>query len=358
MLGEMQRMEETLNLRCRELVEVRSREEILATLDENGDLEGLPFMPEMLNFCGRQLQVYRRADKTCDTITGDYVGRRMQRTVHLEDTRCDGGGHGGCQAACMLFWKEAWLKRVEPKRPALLWSLVADSTPPDPATAPSAGSCGDEGLHANSVQEGSPDDPDPAYRCQTTQLLRASSPLNWREPGPYLRDWLSGNVSLVFLTRALIFRGLFKLTTLGRGYRIKRSLYKLLARLTGEVPWPYDRGTLTGRTPKQTLELVPGERVRVKAQHEILATLNGMSNRGLSFAPEMVRYCGQEHRVLARVEKIVDEKSGKMMKLPNDCIILEHVICQSECSSFRLFCSRSIYPYWREIWLERIDEAG
>jgi hypothetical protein len=57
-------MEETLNLRCRELVEVRSREEILATLDENGDLEGLPFMPEMLDFCGRQLHVYRRADKT------------------------------------------------------------------------------------------------------------------------------------------------------------------------------------------------------------------------------------------------------------------------------------------------------
>ena len=351
-------MEETLDLRCGELVEVRSEEEILATLNADGDLEGLPLMPEMLSFCGRRLRVHRRADKTCDTITGDYVGRRMQRTVHLEDARCDGGGHGGCDAACMIFWKEAWLKRVEPKGKAPLWSLVADSTPPDPASRAPAGACSAGGVRTNTVQEGSPDDPDPAYRCQTTQLLRASSPLNWREPAPYLRDWLSGNVNFVFFARALIFRGLFKLVKLGKGYRIKRSLYKMLAGLTGEVVWPYDRGTLTGRTPKETLDLVPGERIRVKSQEEILATLNGMKNRGLSFAPEMVRYCGQEHRVLARVEKIVDEKTGKMMKLPNDCIILENVICQSECSSYRLFCPRSIFPYWREIWLQRIDEAG
>ena len=350
-------MEETLNLRCGELVEVRSEEEILATLDETGDLEGLPFMPEMQSFCGRQLRVYRRADKTCDTISGDVVGRRMQRTVHLEGARCDGGSHGGCQAACMLFWKEAWLKRVEPKPAALLWSLVADSTSPFAASRIGEGSCTAEGLRA-STRQGSLDDPDPGYRCQATRLLKASSPLNWRALGPYLRDWLSGNVSFVFLTRALIFRGLYKLVRLGKGFRVKKSLYKLLARLTGEVPWPYGFGILTGRTPKETLDLEPGERVRVKSAEQILATLNRMSNRGLSFAPEMVRYCGQEHRVLARVEKIVNEKTGKMMNLPNDCIILEDVICQSECSTYRLFCPRSIYPYWREIWLQRIDGTG
>jgi hypothetical protein len=34
-------------LRRGDLVEVNSPAEILATLDERGDLEGLPFMPEM-----------------------------------------------------------------------------------------------------------------------------------------------------------------------------------------------------------------------------------------------------------------------------------------------------------------------
>jgi hypothetical protein len=34
-----------LGLGIGELVEVRSAQEILATLDENGELDGLPFMP-------------------------------------------------------------------------------------------------------------------------------------------------------------------------------------------------------------------------------------------------------------------------------------------------------------------------
>jgi hypothetical protein len=41
------------NLRVGELVEVRRLREILATLDENRELDSLPSMPEMLQFCGR-----------------------------------------------------------------------------------------------------------------------------------------------------------------------------------------------------------------------------------------------------------------------------------------------------------------
>src|SRR5262245_53345571 len=102
---------QALKLRPGELVEVRTAQEILATLDNNGELDCLPCMPEMLAFCGRRFRVSSRADKACDTI--DYRGnRRMHDTVHLQGLRCDGGGHGGCQAACLLYWKEAWLKRV------------------------------------------------------------------------------------------------------------------------------------------------------------------------------------------------------------------------------------------------------
>ena len=42
-------------LRVGDLVEVRSADEIMATLDERGELENLPFMPEMLKFCGQRL---------------------------------------------------------------------------------------------------------------------------------------------------------------------------------------------------------------------------------------------------------------------------------------------------------------
>ena len=96
------------------MVEVRSEEEILRTLDADGKLDGLPFMPEMLSFCGQRYRVRARAHKACDTIDWQQF-RRMESAVHLEELRCDGSAHGGCQAGCLLFWKEAWLRPVDPQ---------------------------------------------------------------------------------------------------------------------------------------------------------------------------------------------------------------------------------------------------
>src|SRR5262245_39635553 len=95
-----------------DIVAVRPAEEILATLDETGAFEGVPFMPEMLRYVGRNFTVTRRVEKICDTIamTGS---RRMRNTVFLDDLRCDGSGHGGCQAGCRIYWKEAWLRRID-----------------------------------------------------------------------------------------------------------------------------------------------------------------------------------------------------------------------------------------------------
>jgi hypothetical protein len=59
---------DALRLRVGDVVEVRSEGEILATLDENGELDAMPFMPEMLQFCGRRFRVDKVAVKTCDTI--------------------------------------------------------------------------------------------------------------------------------------------------------------------------------------------------------------------------------------------------------------------------------------------------
>ena len=100
-----------LELKVGELVQVKTAVEILATLDEQGTLDKLPFMPEMLQFCGKRFKVFKRAHKTCDTI--NYTGaRHMADAVHLDGVRCDGNSHGGCQAECLIFWKEIWLKRV------------------------------------------------------------------------------------------------------------------------------------------------------------------------------------------------------------------------------------------------------
>ena len=101
-------------LRAGDVIEVRTEEEILRTLDADGKLDGLPFMPEMLSFCGQRYRVRARAHKACDTIDWQQF-RRMESAVHLEELRCDGSAHGGCQAGCLLFWKEAWLRPVDPQ---------------------------------------------------------------------------------------------------------------------------------------------------------------------------------------------------------------------------------------------------
>src|SRR5689334_19126751 len=98
----MQSVRINRNLRVGDVVEVRSEAEILATLDADGRIDGLPFMPEMLKYCGQRFSVYKSAHKTCDTIEKSGL-RRMKNAVHLEGLRCDGEYHGDCQAACLLF---------------------------------------------------------------------------------------------------------------------------------------------------------------------------------------------------------------------------------------------------------------
>ncbi len=127
MSNELSRIPAYLGLRAGDWVVVRSKEEILSTLDANGRLEELPFQPEMFAFCGRRMRVAKVAHKTCDNIkkTG---GRRMENAVHLEGGRCDGSAHGGCQADCVFFWKESWLRREN----APVVARRADSAAPKP----------------------------------------------------------------------------------------------------------------------------------------------------------------------------------------------------------------------------------
>ena len=102
------------------------------------------------------------------------------------------------------------------------------------------------------------------------------------------------------------------------------------------------------------LGLRAGDLVEVRSAPEILATLDGRGELdALPFMPEMLKYCGKRARVLRRVERILDEKTGKMLHLKGDCIVLEGVTCTGD---YNQYCPRSIYPYWRENWLRRVEE--
>jgi hypothetical protein len=342
----------TTGLRAGDLVEVRSATEILATLDEQGRLDALQFMPEMLKFCGRQLTVRARADKTCDTIekTG---GRRIYNTVHLGDeadgdgVRCDGSAHGGCQATCLVFWKEAWLKPVTRSERAKRETL-SDSN--SDASLDAVGSS----LRRFTVANTGATARDTVFRCQVTQLREFTTPLAWWDLRQYYRDVASGNVKVRQIAKAAVFVSYRTLVNTGVGYRALLWLYNSYKKLVGGPPWPYVQGTLS-KTPKGELHLQVGELVRVKSLSDILATLNPQNrNHGLYFDGELVKFCGGTYQVLKRVSRIIDEKSGQMLEFSNPCIILQNVYCKADISPLRLFCPRSIYPYWREIWLERL----
>lgn len=334
-------------LRAGDWVTVLSAEEILATLDDGGCLEGLPFQPEMLTWCGRRMQVRASAHKTCDTVAKSG-GRRMNGAVHLEGSRCNGEAHGGCQADCSFFWKEQWLCR--------------DGEPPPSRQADGAAMPGSQcslaTLTAATRSSIAAEPGQEIWVCQATRLLEATEPLWGRNARQYVMDVASGNWRIWPLLRVLCFAGYRRLLNLGVGYRALTHAYELYRRWTGGLPLKREGGPIPmGQpTPAQDLQLRPGEWVRVKALEDILPTLNGRSyNRGMRFDKEMAAYCGQHFRVLRRVDRIIDEATGRMVEMKTPCIQLEGTVCRALCSDGRLGCPRAIQEYWREIWLERID---
>lgn len=346
-----------MKLRAGDWVEVKSKEEILRTLDERGQLEGMPFMPQMFQYCGKRFKVYKRAHKTCDTVN-PVRSLRVYNAVHL-DLRCDGEAYGGCQAACLIFWKTAWLTPVVDGRGTN--GQLLNILPSNLVQGPPSGSCTEEDVWAARYAEVQEAIDGTRYRCQATQLPTFGPPLPWWDIRQYVEDYTAGNVMLGQMLRGLLYVGYFNLVQAGIGLgRPLRWLYDKFQSLWGGIPYPRRSGTIpVGQpTPTCTLDLRPGELVRVKSYQEILGTLNTENrNRGLYFDAEEVPYCGHTYRVKGRLEKFIDEKSGRLVTLRNAAIILEGVWCQSRYSECRMFCPRSIYPWWREIWLERV-QAG
>lgn len=336
-----------------EWVEVRSKGEILRTLDERGELEGLPFMPEMFTFCGGRFRVYKQAHKTCDTVFPTR-GRRLDRTVHLE-TRCDGQAHDGCQAGCLIFWKEAWLRPVNGELGPAARATSGTGYPDRGNEATPR--CSEGEVWARTRASDGNGDP-VEYVCQATQVPYATRRLVWWDVRQYVRDYWSGNVGLWQILKGLTYATYYNISRAGVGVGpAMRWIYDRCCPVWGGTKFPWRSGPIpSGQpTPAAELDLQPGDVVRVRSHDEIVQTLNTETrNRGLAFDAEMVPYCGGTYRVLKRVTKLIDEKNGRMQQMRTPAVILDAVVCQGRYSSCRLFCPRSIYPLWREIWLERV----
>lgn len=329
-----------------DLVEVRSKEEILATLDEKGCLRGLPFMPEMFEYCGRQLRVYKRAHKTCDTAINHGTARWLGEAVLLEGIRCNGSGHGGCNAECLIFWWNEWLK--DPSEAGVKGARGAG-----------VAACTEAGVASAAVRE-TDEKGEPVYACQATQLPYATTFLPWWDIRQYAEDYTSGNVNLWTVVCGLFFVMFFHCSKVPVVKKAAVGVYDAFQALIGGVKFPRKRGAIPAgqKTPTGVLNLQPGELVRVKSYEDILATINqDNKNQGLYFDAELVPYCGKVFRVFRRISRVIDERTGKMIKFKHDSIMLENVVCQGRYSNNRMFCPRAMPCFWREIWLERVEGA-
>jgi len=335
-------------LRSGDWVQVRSKEEILATLDSNGRLDQMPFMPEMLRFCGMKLRVSKRAHKTCDPALG-IEGRKMAGTVHLENIRCDGQAHDGCQAHCLIFWKEAWLRPLSTGRDSPLQHIRERRL-----------GCHEADIVRNVRATSS--DGDALYVCQNTQVKYATSPLPWWDIRQYLEDYSSGNVRLSQLAAAFTFFIWKTVAEAGLGFGTPmRVVYNAFQRVIGGFPYPSGHPEVPKgvATPTCRLDLKAGDTIRVRSFPDILKTLDGTwRNRGMYFDSEMVPFTEKTYQVQQRLERIIDERTGKMVHFKTDAVVLENVVCEARYAKCRRFCPRGIYPFWREIWLERTGHGS
>jgi len=106
---------------------------------------------------------------------------------------------------------------------------------------------------------------------------------------------------------------------------------------------------------REVLGLQPGEWVEIKSEEEIRSTLDATGkNRGLGFMPEMWPYCGQQGRVLKRVEKICLEEASRTVRAMKNTVILEGLFCRGN----GIGCDRACFYFWRESWLKRVPSSS
>lgn len=332
-----------LDLRVGDIVEVRSEEEILRTLDSGGMLDSLPFMPEMLQFCGKQFRVMKRAEKVCDSIDWGRH-RRMENAVHLEELRCNGAAHGGCKAGCLMHWKEAWLKRVDD--PSNGSEHVEDGQRAGAPEGEGTVVCTRDTLMQATRRENNADG-DEVFSCQATEMQRATSPLPWWMLGQYVRDVRSGNASVGRVARSLI------VAFFNKFQKANARLAPRLPVIHGAKPYPFVDPKSMGEAPSSRLNLQPGDVVEVKSKEEIYETLDERDRtRGLRFDAELLKYCGRRGRVSHLVDGIINEKTGTMLPIKTDAIIIEGFFCTGD---YHRACPRGVYTWWRESWLRRVE---
>lgn len=292
-------------------VEIKSWSEIRTTLDPTGRLEEMPFMPEMLAMCGKRARVFRSVHRVFDYRKSRRM-RHMHGAVLLVGSQCDGASHGGCEAACHVIWKAAWLRRLEPNE----GMTHSAQTPP--------------AQDVDLLRFGTTP---PCYSCQLTQMHAASQPVADRSILNFFRPLIAGNVTLAAFCVG-------RLTYLFNGIQHRR----------GGDSFPFFEASVRANDTSQGA-LKTGDDVIVRSSSEIRATLNDQfAHRGMGFETDMLKYCGRRLRVQSEITKLIDIVTGEMRTMKTPAYILDGAHFSGE---RQLFNAQYEPLFWRAVWLRK-----
>ena len=306
-----------------DIVEIRPWSEIRATLDDQGCLDQLPFMREMLPMCGQRMQVFRGIHRIFDYRKTRRM-RHMHGAVLLIGAVCDGQAHGGCEAVCHTIWKAAWLRRVETAAAA---NKASSREPAASASDPTSGTdlltLGTSG---------------PRFTCQLTQLHNASEEVDPWSVRNFFRPLVSGNVAPAAFAIGWL-----------------THLFNQFQYFRGGVDFPAVEPPAKDQAKPVTVEvpLLPRDEIIVRTVEEITATLNDkQQHRGLWLEPDMLKFCGNRIRVRSQVKNIIDIVSGEMLTMKTPAYILQDVHFSGE---RQLFNAQYEPLFWRSAWLRKVE---
>ncbi len=98
-----------------DIVRVRSKDQIQASLNRWDSLKGCAFMEEMWSHCGKTYTVRKRVNRFLDER--DYRVKKTKNIIILEDVHCNGTvDFGPCDRSCFFFWREEWLEKLKEDR--------------------------------------------------------------------------------------------------------------------------------------------------------------------------------------------------------------------------------------------------
>jgi hypothetical protein len=134
-------------------------------------------------------------------------------------------------------------------------------------------------------------------------------------------------------------------------HAVRRRVIYLFMAARRLLTKPHDPAT----TSERTSPMQPGDRVRVRSSREIFETLDAEGGlQGCGFMEGMARYCGTEQTVLKQMRRFLDETDYRVKRVRGTTYLLEGVMCEGTVDWGP--CDRSCLFFWREEWLERLEE--